>query len=58
MRNYYQSDYMFGELEDCMLGLQKKINTQKMEIEMLRIKTAKYKALFFHRTELGEKMQN
>lgn len=41
-----------------LLNAQEKLISQEYEIEMLRIKAAKYKAFFFHDWDLGKKLEN
>lgn len=46
-----------GSLGRELLDAETKLCSQEYEIETLRIKAAKYKAFFFHYSELGEKLQ-
>ena len=49
---------MLRELERELHYQNHAIARQEVEIEDLRVKCAKYKALHFHRWELGKKLQN
>ena len=56
IESFLENDALFN-IEKNMMETQVKLIFQESQIELLRIKAAKYKAYFFHKFELAEKLE-